>query len=758
MNTLYFVLFISISLCTLSLKCEKIRNVAVIGGGGNIGSELTLYLKSKGLNVTAYDDNPQLSRSILHVIKMNSRSIKIVHLQSYDVIIFLGGCTSRVTCSELSVEERYKRNVLDLLDIVDRMKPTQHFITASTGAIAEGRRNSKETDGIFEYLLDEYTESMYTREIELKNKTTQSLSPRVTVFRFGTVIGVSVGQRTDLSIPTFFQSAYYQRMIEIRGPSTLRSYLWLNDLNRAFYSVMNASFNWKNVSIFNVWNLASFDTTILRVAERIAALTNTTNTTIKSSSDSLKTWFTVDCSSFKKQFNFVFQGNLTSVLHEFHSHIPDSITAKGIHRKTIPCPVCGSFDQKIVLELGDHPFANSFHANITIALTLPRQPIKLVWCRRCNHFHLSHVVDREDLFLNYLYQSGTSKTLNNYFEWMAHKVIKESGKEKNGVVLEIGCSDGSQLDHFKQMKWKTFGVDPAANLATLAITKGHTVKIGFWGEEHFTFPELPLGNKLHAILAENVLAHTSDPVNFLKVCASVMGKNTLLYIQTSQCNMHELGQFDTAYHEHISFFTAHSFMTAATLAGLYISSFETTPIHGTSCLLTMKIKNNMKSKNLSNSLKNRLEYERHIGITTDSFYENFSIRSHQLKFWILDTIKDLQSKMYVIGGYGAAAKGMTLLHFISHNKNMSELLEFVLDDAPLKQYTYCPGTSIPVYPVKFIGEIDSQKPLALIIFAWNFWEEIAETLNDILYGKRDEVVVIIPFPSPRLISLQIKKL
>ena len=89
MNTLYFVLFISISLCTFSLKCEIIRNVAVIGGGGNIGSELTLYLKSKGLNVTADDDNPQLSRSILHVIKMNSRSINTVHLQSYDVIIFL---------------------------------------------------------------------------------------------------------------------------------------------------------------------------------------------------------------------------------------------------------------------------------------------------------------------------------------------------------------------------------------------------------------------------------------------------------------------------------------------------------------------------------------------------------------------------------------------------------------------------------------------------------------------------------------------
>lgn len=159
------------------------------------------------------------------------------------------------------------------------------------------------------------------------------------------------------------------------------------------------------------------------------------------------------------------------------------------------------------------------------------------------------------------------------------------------------------------------------------------------------------------------------------------------------------------------------------------------------------------SDNCDTYIKN----EKRIGITTDSFYKNFSIHSHELKSWILDNIKHLQSKSYVIGGYGAAAKGMTLLHFLLHNKNMSDvkLLEFVLDDAPLKQNTYCPGTSIPVYPTQFITQIDSHKPLALIILAWNFWEEISEKLKNVLNGKREEIIVILPFPTPHLILLQI---
>ena len=130
-------------------------------------------------------------------------------------------------------------------------------------------------------------------------------------------------------------------------------------------------------------------------------------------------------------------------------------------------------------------------------------------------------------------------------------------------------------------------MDPAKNLAELAAKKGHSVKSGFWPLREYP-EDFPRGSSLTAITAQNVLAHVPDPVGFLKGCAEIMGVHTKLYVQTSQCNMQQLGEFDTVYHEHISFFTGHSFDKAAKLSGLQITEFATTPIHGTSCLVTLE--------------------------------------------------------------------------------------------------------------------------------------------------------------------------
>ncbi len=124
-------------------------------------------------------------------------------------------------------------------------------------------------------------------------------------------------------------------------------------------------------------------------------------------------------------------------------------------------------------------------------------------------------------------------------------------------MLEVACNDGSQLNQFSKYGWKTVGVDPAKNLAELARKQGHIVYTGFWGVDQF--PLLPSPDNLDIIIAQNVFAHVEDPVQFLRACVAIMSVKTKLYIQTSQCEMYETGQFDAVYHEHISFFTAHSF-------------------------------------------------------------------------------------------------------------------------------------------------------------------------------------------------------
>ena len=395
----------------------------------------------------------------------------------------------------------------------------------------------------------------------------------------------------------------------------------------------------------------------------------------------------------------------------------NSSTAGGA--ASIPCPVCGSHHLQEVLDLRSQPLANDFKASAREAMECERFPLRLMRCRSCQHMHLSQVchitqshahththtrtrpsrtrlphaltspfrlstappfptlalntscvthtllpqlVSRARLFSDYLYVSGTSSTLLQYFEWLADKIVGEAAPCDDGssgsgggsasgsgggggggsaggdgggggpggtadalarslgisrgsaatgggggaaaaatgktgasappgasscggrarTVLEIACNDGSQLDKFKARGWRTYGVDPAANIVPQARAKGHIVRVGFWGapppspsaepaapgaapsDDEAAAAAMPL--TFDAIVAQNVLAHVPSPVSFLRACAAAMGDRTKLYVQTSQCQMHQQGQFDTAYHEHLSFFTSHSLVRAARCA------------------------------------------------------------------------------------------------------------------------------------------------------------------------------------------------
>eukprot|EP00927_Polykrikos_kofoidii_P015633 TRINITY_DN16971_c0_g1_i1.p1 TRINITY_DN16971_c0_g1~~TRINITY_DN16971_c0_g1_i1.p1 ORF type:complete len:1153 (-),score=115.37 TRINITY_DN16971_c0_g1_i1:21-3479(-) len=801
----------SIMLSNPILERPDHEKVAVIGGAGHIGSYLSMTLQENGFKVTIFDKDPKLNENIFKnnkavtVIKAHSKSLTSADLAKFGSVIFLGGCTGRKACDGLSAKEVEQENVLNVIDIIDKMSSSQYFIAASTSAISEGTFGAKEDSAVNHDVLDAYSLSMYNRENkirEISGSDGKRERPEISLLRFGTVVGNSPGQRTDLMIPSFFRAAYTTGFLKIKGHNTMRSFLTLDDLARAFTTLLLSKANGSNYFALpkqnrqnNItWNLASFSATVLKIASTISSITGATiNDGEELSPNSLTpllnstSGFSLDCRAFERSFNFTFGGTLERAIQDFDRNVPDSIIAKGPHTipesgtggDVIPCPVCSSTGQQTVLDFGDQPLANDFFPDVKVAMKRPRFPLKLVRCRVCNHYHLSHIVDRKKLFNNYIYQSGTSSTLSNYFEWLAQKVIKESygsiPEGKTGSILEIACNDGSQLDHFKSKGWRTFGVDPAANLAAIAAKK-HTVKNGFWPLD---FPELSRGDDLTAITAQNVLAHVPHVVSFLKGCVNVMGPKTKLYVQTSQCNMQQLGQFDTVYHEHISFFTGHSFLKAAELAGLYILSFETTPIHGESCLVTMKLdtdvvqKNDMvhavhhreatamthssSSRNLSQTLSDRLSIEEKDGVNSEFFATKFSAHANSIRDWLKKELRSFKQGGYVMGGYGAAAKGMVLLHFILNNEDDgSSYLDYVLDDAELKQNTYCPGTVIPVKPTSDILTLsDPGKPLVVLIFAWNFFDEIANKIIGQVKGTRQEVRFLVPFPEPRVIKVEI---
>lgn len=390
------------------------------------------------------------------------------------------------------------------------------------------------------------------------------------------------------------------------------------------------------------------------------------------------------------------------------------------------CLCCGSSNLKLVLDLGTQPMANSFKKTDTEEeLTFP---LELNLCKDCTHLQLSHAVDPDLLFKHYLYVSGTSQTLRDYFDWFAAET-ENYFVDKPKTVLDIACNDGSQLNSFKTRGLKTYGIDPATNLYEVS-SFSHDVICDYFTKDHIEYYK---SQHLDIVTAQNVFAHNSYPLDFLKMCKEIMHDKSVLFIQTSQADMVKENQFDTIYHEHLSFFNANSMFALAQRAGLTLVDVRKTPIHGTSYLFVF-----MKGVEVPDRVLDVLDHERQLGLQELSTYDIYAEKCKQVVEDLKKVINEYRSQGYVIAGYGAAAKGMTLINFGKLN------LDFIIDDNPLKQGLFCPGSNIPVETIDILDECQDLK-VAFVPLAWNFFNEISSKIKAKRNKKGD--IFIRYFPS-----------
>ena len=311
------------------------------------------------------------------------------------------------------------------------------------------------------------------------------------------------------------------------------------------------------------------------------------------------------------------------------------------------------------------------------------------------------------MFKNYLYVSGTSQTLRDYFDWFARRT-QEYFETPPATVLDIACNDGSQLNSFKALGLKTYGIDPAENLHPLS-SANHDVVCDYFTDKY----SYHYGSKnLDIITAQNVFAHNSYPLEFLKQCKEIMHDRSRLFIQTSQADMIKNNEFDTIYHEHLSFFNSSSMSALASRAGLYIIDIQKTPIHGNSYVFVMA-----KNPGARPSVQHQLDQEREQGLQDMNTYLTYADGCHTVIEDLNTTIAHYRDLGYVIVGYGAAAKGMTLLNFGQTS------LDYIIDDNPLKQGLYTPGMNIPIVSIDILEEL-RERPIAFVPLAWNFFKEI----------------------------------
>lgn len=386
------------------------------------------------------------------------------------------------------------------------------------------------------------------------------------------------------------------------------------------------------------------------------------------------------------------------------------------------CRCCGS-EVETILDLNDQPLANSYHK---IDEELEYFPLKLNLCGNCYHTQLSIVVNSDIMFKNYLYVSGTSNTLKEYFDFFSRFTIerfKNYFGYKPNNVLDIACNDGTQLDYYKSKGINTYGIDPAENLHHIS-SKSHNVICDY-------FPSNNIKNKFNLIVAQNVFAHTHDVKAFLDKCYDILDEDGILYIQTSQSNMILNNEFDTTYHEHLSFFNSLSMKTIVEKCNLRLNNVFKFDIHGSSYVFEIS------KRKYDSNIESVLSLEKERGLYDRDTYDTFVRNAKDITFNLKKTIDSYRDKGYLIIGYGAAAKGMTLLNF----GNIS--MDYIIDDNELKHNLLTPGTNIIIKGIDLLKDIDSDKIL-FVPLAWNFYDEIYKRIKNTRNNDNDLFVKYFP--------------
>ena len=380
------------------------------------------------------------------------------------------------------------------------------------------------------------------------------------------------------------------------------------------------------------------------------------------------------------------------------------------------CLCCDSTDIEILLDLNNQPLANSYHKEDEV---LDEYPLGVNICNNCYHIQLTHVVNPDLLFKDYLYVSGTTKTLHDNMKWFVDYVLETTIWGKGNSVLDIACNDGTQLDYFKKEGFKTFGIDPAENLHKLS-SKNHKVICDYFNANKFD-------RQFDVITAQNVFAHNSNPKEFLEHCDELMHEESVLYIQTSQAEMILNNQFDTIYHEHVSFFNINSMNELVKRTNLTLTDVIKTPVHGISYLFRFT-KNTFEGRR---KVFNEIEVERQRGLLSKKTYDEYKTNITKLVSDFKELVKNSKREGFELIGYGAAAKGMTFLNFADVE------LDYILDDNELKHHLYTPGTNVPIKPNGFLKQYKESDKILFIPLAWNFYDEIQERILKTRDNKND---------------------
>ena len=407
--------------------------------------------------------------------------------------------------------------------------------------------------------------------------------------------------------------------------------------------------------------------------------------------------------------------------------------------KNETCRFCNSILNPIFLDLGKTPLANSFLSESDLQKDEPFFPLQVYVCNECYLVQLKQFKTPDEIFSEYAYFSSYSmlEHAENYVEM----ILKRFHFNENSLVVELASNDGYLLQYFKKKQIPFLGIEPAENVAKSAIKNDIPTIIDFFSED-LAINLKNDGKQTDLIIANNVLAHVPELNKFVKGIKILLKDNGIATIEFPHLlNLIEKNQFDTIYHEHFSYFSLFTAMKVFSHHNLEIFDVEEISTHGGSLRLYVKhtINNHLS---ITSNVKMILNKEQEYRLDDINTYNNFSKRVMEVKGKLREFLLASKKTGKKVIGYGAPAKGNTLLNFCKIDQSM---LSYTVDKSIQKQGLYLPGTHIPI---KSPEEIKKSKPDYLLILPWNLQEEIMTEMSFIReWGGK----FIIPIPEVKVI-------
>jgi hypothetical protein len=404
------------------------------------------------------------------------------------------------------------------------------------------------------------------------------------------------------------------------------------------------------------------------------------------------------------------------------------------------CIVCEASAVEPFLDLGQTALANKFIPAGELVRVEPTFPLVVGYCHACSHVQLTSRVPPKAMFEDYLYVSSASDTLKDHLWDLSDVVAERCSLSRDDLVIDIGANDGTLLRGFRRHDVRVLGVDPARNLAELYADPEIERYTGFFASGSAE-ELLERYGPAAAITATNTFPHIPELHDFVSGIDTALAPGGAFVIEAHYLwDMLDQGAFDTVYHEHVSYWALGPMERLFRAHGMCVVDVERLPLHHGQLRAFVQ---RQGEGDVQSSVHELLEQEHAAGLDKIETYRRFACSVEELKQELHGELARLRADGNRVVGYGAPAKGNTLLGFLELGPAE---LDYIADKSPLKQGLYTPGTHIPVVPP---GRLLEDQPEYTLLLAWNFADEVMEQQAE--YRRRGGKFII-PVPEVQVLS------